>query len=75
MSIFQQLGQQQSPRPAQLDYSQMMRQLQADPVGFLRKAGLNVPEGMTDPRQIVSYFRQANPRLYHRAMQMMQSHK
>ncbi len=30
-------------------------QIKADPVGFLRQCGYNIPGGMTDPRQIVGY--------------------
>ena len=34
---------------------QYMSQLVRDPVGVLRQAGYSVPDGMTDPRQIVNH--------------------
>lgn len=65
MSLFDQL---------QMNPQQMLQQLRADPVGTLRQRGLNIPQGMTNPQQIVSHLMQTgqvtNPRLQ-QAMQMM----
>jgi hypothetical protein len=55
MSLFQQLGQQgQQPRQEkQQDPRQALNEIKADPASFLKQAGLSVPEGMTDPQQMV----------------------
>ena len=52
MSIFQQLGQapQQVGNPMQ-----MLSQLRSNPVGMLKQAGYNIPDGMTNPQQIVNH--------------------
>lgn len=52
MSIFQQLGQtpQQAGNPVQ-----MLSQLRSNPVGMLKQAGYNIPDGMTNPQQIVNH--------------------
>lgn len=64
MSIFDSLGRgsahQQTPQQApQMNPAQMMQQLQGDPAGVLRKAGLNVPAGMTSPQEMVNYLVQS----------------
>ena len=69
MSIFQQLGggQQQDPRQA-------VQQIKADPAGFLKQAGVNVPGGMTDPRQIINHLLQTGQvgnAKYQQVLQMM----
>ncbi len=77
MSFFQQLGrapQQPAQQPAQINPMQMMQQLRADPSGFLRKAGLNIPFGMTDPQQIVNHLTQSGQvtqQRYQQAVQML----
>lgn len=73
MSFFNQLGGQQRPNPMQ-----MMQQLRADPTGFLRQAGLNVPSGITDPQQIINHLMQSgqvSQQRYQQAMQMIQGMK
>lgn len=69
MSIFQSLGQRQ------MNPMQMLQQLQSDPGSFLRQAGLNVPNGMSNPQEIINHLLQSgqvsNGR-YQQAMQMMQ---
>ena len=55
MSLFENLGQ------------PTVDQLKNDPSGILQRAGLNVPAGMNDPRQIINHLLQSgqitNPRL------------
>lgn len=73
MSFFNQLGGHQRPNPMQ-----MMQQLRADPTGFLRQAGLNVPSGITDPQQMINHLMQSgqvSQQRYQQAMQMMQGMK
>ena len=72
MSFFNQLGRQQT------NPMQMMQQLRADPAGFLRQAGLNVPAGITDPQQMINHLMQSgqvSQQRYQQAMQMMQGMK
>lgn len=55
MSLFENLGQ------------PTVDQLKHDPASVLQKAGLNIPAGMNDPRQIINHLLQSgqitNPRL------------
>ena len=70
MSLFDRLQGGQGAQAPQ----QILQQLRADPVGTLRQRGLNIPQGMTNPQQIVSHLMQtgqiANSRLQ-QAMQMI----
>lgn len=64
MSLFNQLGNQPN----------MMNQLRANPAAMLKQRGLNIPDGMTDPQQIINHLLQTgqinNSRLQ-MAQQMM----
>lgn len=51
MSLFDSLG----GRPQQMNPMQAMQQLRNNPVAMLRQRGMNVPDGMTDPQQIVQH--------------------
>lgn len=63
MSIYDNLGQQN-----------MLQQLKANPQAMLAQRGLSVPQGMSDPRQILNHLMQtgqvSNPRLQ-AVMQML----
>lgn len=49
MNLFDKLGgQPKTPQEA-------MQQLRRDPAAMLKRAGLNIPAGMNDPRQIVNH--------------------
>lgn len=49
MGLFDKLGgQQQNPQ-------QILQQLQQDPAGMLKQKGLTIPQGMTNPQQIVNH--------------------
>jgi hypothetical protein len=49
MGLFDRLGgQQQNPQ-------QILQRLQQDPTGMLKQKGLNIPQGMTNPQQIVNH--------------------
>ena len=71
MGLFEKLGQgQQAGQGQPMGQSQMtpeqqfqamqqdVSRIQADPVGFLKARGYNIPGGMTDPRQITQYMLQ-----------------
>lgn len=64
MSLFNQLGNQPN----------MMNQLRANPAAMLKQRGLNIPDGMNDPQQIINHLIQTgqinNSRLQ-MAQQMM----
>lgn len=63
MSIFDSLSGQRQQQPVQpkqqITMQQARQQFNADPVGILRKCGLNIPDGMTDPRQIAMHLLQS----------------
>ena len=46
--IFQNLGQPTNPQTA-------IQQIQQNPAGMLKKVGLTIPEGMSNPQQIVQH--------------------
>jgi len=57
---------------------QMLNALRNDPVGILRSRGLNIPDGMNNPNQIIQHLLQSGqvPQArYQQAMQMMQGMK
>lgn len=66
MSLFDSLGG-AAQQPQKMTMQDAMRQLQQDPSGMLKRAGLNVPNGMNNPQQIINYLLQSgqvsNPRL------------
>lgn len=56
MSLFESLNQQpQQPQNSM----QMVSQLRANPAAILRQRGLNIPDGMNDPQQIINYLLQS----------------
>ena len=57
---------------------QMLQALRSDPVGLLRGRGLNIPDGMTNPQQIINHLLQSGqvPQgRYQQALQMAQQFK
>lgn len=50
MGMFDQLGKGQQQNPMQ-----MLSQLRSNPVGMLKQAGYNIPDGMTNPQQIINH--------------------
>lgn len=63
MSLFDSLGGQcQQPTQGPRNSQQMQRarqQFNADPVGILRRCGLSIPNGMTDPQEITMHLFQS----------------
>lgn len=59
MSIFDKLqpagAAPRAPQAQQRDPAKLMQQLRQDPGATLKGAGLNVPDGMNDPQQIVQH--------------------
>lgn len=55
MSLFNMLGNNQ---PAAGTQRQAIDRLKSDPVGELGRAGLRIPAGMSDPREIVGHLLQ-----------------
>lgn len=53
MSLFDSLGQQQ------MNPMQAIQQIKSNPAAMLKQAGMNVPDGMTDPQQIVNHLLQS----------------
>lgn len=52
MGMFDQLGKGQQ---VQQNPMQMLSQLRSNPVGMLKQAGYNIPDGMTNPQQIINH--------------------
>lgn len=48
MSLLDRLSGQQSP-------NELLQQIRKDPAGMLRQKGLNIPQGMNNPQQIVNH--------------------
>ena len=72
MSLFDGLGQQ--PQFTRMNPVQIMQQLRSNPSVTLKQIGLDIPEGMSDPHQIVNHLLQSGqiPQArYQQAMQMM----
>lgn len=68
MSIFESLSNTPKHTTApQANPAQMLQQLRNNPVGVLKQAGYNIPEGMNSSGQIINYLLQSgqitNPRL------------
>lgn len=76
MGIFDNLGRPAQPQQRQqMNPQQSFQQLQRNPASFLGQVGLNVPENMSDPNQIINYLTQSGQlpqSRYQQAMQMMQ---
>lgn len=54
-------------------FMQMLQQLQRNPVQMLRQAGLNVPDNLNDPNQIIQHLMnsgQISQQRYEQARQM-----
>ena len=62
MSIYDNLNAPNTPNALQA-----LEQLKANPMSVLKSAGMNIPDGMTNPQQIVNHLLQtgqvSNPRL------------
>lgn len=74
MSLFDSLGG-AAQQPQQMTMQDAMRQLQQNPSDMLKRAGLNVPNGMNNPQQIVNHLLQSGQVPQNRltmAMQMAQ---
>lgn len=61
MSLFDRIAQQ--PQEQQGITPEMMRnemgRIRADPAAYLQQRGYNIPQGMTDPKQITQYLLQS----------------
>lgn len=73
MSLFEQLGNNTTGNN-NYNPSQALQQLRSNPGEYLRKAGLNVPDGITDPQQIINHListGQVPQSRYSQALQML----
>ena len=69
MSIYDQLG-----GHAPMNPMQMLSQIKQNPSAILRQAGLNIPQGMNNPQQILQHLLQTGQvpqSRYQQAMQIM----
>lgn len=70
MSIYDQLGN----KPTVMNPMQMLSQIKQNPSAVLKQAGLNIPQGMNNPQQIIQHLIQTGQvpqNRYQQAMQMM----
>ena len=72
MSLFNSKENGQHGQQPQMTPQQAMSQLQADPAGTLKQAGLNIPDGMNNPQQIVQHLLQSGQVPQSRFAQAMQ---
>lgn len=81
MGLFDQLGRQPSvqnsqinPRQAQQAFQNDLANLKSNPIAYAKAHGKSIPEGMTDPNQMVQYLLRStqvnNPR-YQMAMSIL----
>ena len=66
MSFFENFGNQKQP-----DMRQEMTRIQKNPGSYLKQRGFNIPDGMTDPRQITQYLLQSGQVGGNRLQQVM----
>lgn len=55
---------------------QLMQQLKADPIRFIRQAGYNIPDNLNDPNAIIQHLMnsgQVSQQRYEQARQMAQN--
>ena len=82
MGIFDSLGakaqnnapQQGDPRQMQQAFQNDLASLKADPIAYARAHGKNIPDGMTDPNQMLQYMLRnsnANNPRYQMVMQLL----
>lgn len=69
MAIFDNLG---KAAPQAVNSAQMLQSLKSDPSGMLQKAGLTIPAGMSDPRQIINHLLSSGQVPQSRITQLMQ---
>lgn len=60
MSLFEKLGQSQRQNPQQMqsDMRQEIGKISSHPASYLKDKGYNIPDGMTDAKQITQYLLQ-----------------
>lgn len=66
--LFNQLGGAVPQNPMQ-----MIQKLRSDPVGMLRSRGLQIPDGMNNPRQIINHLLQSGQVPQSRYAQVLQN--
>lgn len=57
MSVFENLSRQQ-PKQTKTDIGTLYQQFRANPVEFLVRSRLQIPQNVTDPQQLVQYLSQ-----------------
>lgn len=70
MSLFDSLGSQ--PQQQTMNLMQRLQELKQNPVSVLRQAGLNVPDGMYNPQQIIQHLIQSGQVPQNRYNQVLQ---
>ena len=68
MGIFDSLGGQQQP---QMNMQQELGNIKSNPGPYLKRLGFNIPDGMTDAKQITQYLLQTGQVGVNRLQQVM----
>lgn len=74
MSLFNQLGNNKPTENQNTNPQAALNQLRSDPRSFLQRAGLSIPENLTDPQQIINHLLssgQVPQARYSQALQML----
>lgn len=72
MSLFNSSDNGKQPAQQQMTPRQAWQQFQQNPIGSLKQAGLNIPDGMNNPQQIVQHLMQTGQVPQGRLQQAMQ---
>ena len=54
--LYNSLQKTSAPMPSPMQY---LAQIKANPIGFIRQAGYNIPDGITTPQQMIGYLLQS----------------
>ena len=71
MSLFESLGRSQQ-RQQPMSTQDAIRQLQQNPQATLQQSGMSIPDGMTDPQQMVNHLIQTGQVPQNRVTRAMQ---
>ena len=70
--MFYPYGMNPLPQPTSTNPLAMLMQMRSDPVGCVRRAGYNIPEGMSSPQQMLQYLMQSGQVPQARVQQVQQ---
>ena len=72
MSLFDKLNSTPNARQRTPNAQEALQRIKADPAGVLKQAGINIPNGMNNPQQIIQHLVQTGQVPQNRITQAMQ---